>query len=98
MFASNRQECRMDAVTARARPAPPDVDAPAREARRLSSLLEVSQALSGTLDLKGSLHRVLEILARHHGAVRGTVSRLEAAGRPPAEAPRGWRQALRGGG
>ena len=47
----------MDAVTARARPAMPDVDAPAREARRLSSLLEVSQALSGTLDLKGSLHR-----------------------------------------
>src|SRR5262245_59893488 len=36
-----------------------------REARRLSTLLEVSQALSGTLNLKSSLHRVLEILGRH---------------------------------
>src|SRR5438034_5198567 len=89
MFASNRQECRMDAVTARARPATPDVDAPAREARRLSSLLEVSQALSGTLDLKGSLHRVLEILARHHGAVRGIVSLLEADGELRVEASDG---------
>ena len=58
----------------------PDVDAPAREARRLSTLLEVSQALSGTLNLKASLHRVLEILARHHGAVRGIVSVMDEAG------------------
>ena len=60
----------MTSMTTRAaRPLPPpDVDAPTREARRLSSLLEVSQALSGTLNLKASLHRVLEILARHHGA------------------------------
>jgi Nif-specific regulatory protein len=46
---------------------------PTREARRLSTLLEVSQALSGTLDLKASLHRVLEILARYHDAVRGMI-------------------------
>src|SRR5215510_6184150 len=32
----------------------------ASETRRLSTLLEVSQALSGTLNLKASLHRVLE--------------------------------------
>jgi Nif-specific regulatory protein len=44
-----------------------------RETRRLSTLLEVSQALSGTLDLKASLHRVLEILADYHDAVRGMV-------------------------
>ena len=43
-----------------------------REARRLSTLLEVSQALSGTLNLKSALHRVLEILARHHGAIRAS--------------------------
>ena len=35
-----------------------------REARRLSTLLEVSQALSGTLNLKSALHRVLEVQGR----------------------------------
>src|SRR4051812_7185619 len=53
-----------------------EADRKASEVRRLASLLEVSQALSGTLDLKSSLHRVLEILAKHHGAVRGIVSLL----------------------
>jgi len=72
----------------RAAPAP-DVDAPNREARRLSTLLEVSQALSGTLNLKASLHRVLEILARHHGAVRGFVSILHADGDLRVEASDG---------
>ena len=43
------------------------------EIRRLSTLLEASQSLSGTLDLKAALHRVLEVLGRHHGAVRSTV-------------------------
>src|ERR1700675_2979305 len=66
-----------------------DVDAPTREARRLSTLLEVSQALSGTLNLKGSLHRVLEILARHHGAVRGIVSLLHDEGDLRVEASDG---------
>src|SRR5688500_12889210 len=47
-----------------------------RDARRLSTLLEVSQALSGTLNLKASLQRVLSILARHHGAIRGMVTVL----------------------
>jgi Nif-specific regulatory protein len=60
----------MTTATARAsRPA----DATASEIRKLSTLLEASQALSGTLDLKAGLHRVLEILGRHHGAVRSTV-------------------------
>ena len=45
----------------------------AGEVRKLSTLLEASQALSSTLDLKQALHRVLEILGRHHGAVRSTV-------------------------
>src|SRR3954471_8522959 len=67
----------------------PDVDAPTREARRLSTLLEVSQALSGTLNLKASLHRVLEILARHHGAVRGIVSILDDNGELRVEAADG---------
>lgn len=42
--------------------------------RKLATLLEVSQALSGTLNLKAALHRVLEALERHHGMIRGTVA------------------------
>jgi Nif-specific regulatory protein len=79
----------MDPMPTRARAAAPDVDAPAREVRRLSSLLEVSQALSGTLNLKASLHRVLEILARHHGALRGIVSIADADGDLRVEASDG---------
>ena len=45
----------------------------ASEVRKLSTLLEASQALSATLDLEAGLQRVLEILGRHHGAVRSTV-------------------------
>src|SRR5450432_4534575 len=74
---------------------PPDVDAPTRETRRLSTLLEVSQALSGTLNLKASLHRVLEILARHHGAVRGIVSVLDEDGELRVEAADGIGDSLR---
>src|SRR4051794_14839845 len=87
----------MSSMTGRAaRPlASPDVDAPAREARRLSSLLEVSQALNGTLNLKASLHRVLDILARHHGAVRGIVSVLEDNGDLRVEAADGIGDASR---
>src|ERR1700733_15094356 len=48
-------------------------EAHAGEVRKLSTLLEASQALSVTLDLKDGLQRVLEILGRHHGAVRSTV-------------------------
>jgi Nif-specific regulatory protein len=60
-----------------------------REARRLSTLLEVSQALSGTLNLKSALHRVLEILARHHGAIRSIVTLLREGGELSVEASDG---------
>jgi len=53
-----------------------DASIVARDARRLSTLLEVSQALSGTLNLKASMQRVLSILVRHHGVVRGMVTLL----------------------
>lgn len=46
------------------------------EIRKLSTLVEVSQALSGTLNFKAALHRVLENLERHHGAIRSTVTLL----------------------
>jgi Nif-specific regulatory protein len=48
-------------------------DSHSGEVRKLSTLLEASQALSGTLDLRASLQRVLEILGDHHGAIRSTV-------------------------
>jgi len=51
-----------------------------REAQRLSTLLDVSQALSGTLNLKASLHRVLEVLADQYGAVHGLVALVDAGG------------------
>ena len=43
-------------------------------------MLEVSQALSGTLNLRSALHRVLEILAKHHGYVRSMVTLLQDNG------------------
>src|ERR1700712_5760651 len=45
----------------------------ARESRRLSTLLDVSHALSGTLNLRSALHRGLEVPAKHHGSVRSLV-------------------------
>jgi Nif-specific regulatory protein len=53
-----------------------DATAAAREARRLSSLLEMSQALAGTLNLKSAMQRVLGTLVRHHSVVRGMVTLL----------------------
>ena len=43
------------------------------EIRKLSSLVDISQALSGTLNLRAGLHRALEILERHHAVVFGLV-------------------------
>src|SRR5215831_10243063 len=47
-----------------------------REIQNLTTLLDVSQALSSTLDLKTALHRVLEKLERHHEVLRGAVTLL----------------------
>jgi Nif-specific regulatory protein len=52
-------------------------DATGDEVRRLSTLLEASRALSGTLDLKAALHHGLEILGKHHGALRGMVALID---------------------
>ena len=67
-------------------------DPSAPEVRRLSSLLEVSQALSGTLNLKSAMHNVLEILAHHHGAIRGIVTLLRDDGELSVEACDGLEQ------
>src|SRR5215472_15966119 len=47
------------------------------EIRKLSTLVEISQALSGALNLKPGLHKVLEILERHHGMSRSAVTLLQ---------------------
>jgi len=47
------------------------------EVRKLSTLVEISQALSGALNLKPGLHKVLEILERHHGMSRSAVTLLQ---------------------
>src|SRR5947207_14176772 len=77
----------MSTVLKARKPATGDSQAP--EIRRLSSLLEVSQAVSGTLNLKSAMYRVLEILARHHGAVRGIITLLADGGELRVEASDG---------
>ena len=47
------------------------------EIRKLTSLLEISQALSSTLNLTASLPSVLEVLERHHSVVRASVSLVD---------------------
>ena len=44
------------------------------EVRKLTSLLDVSQALSSPVNLKSAFHRVLEILERYHGTGRSVIS------------------------
>jgi Nif-specific regulatory protein len=48
-----------------------------RDARTLSTLLEISQALASTLELRTSLVRLLEILEEQHGTVSGAITVLD---------------------
>jgi Nif-specific regulatory protein len=47
------------------------------DARKLAMLVDVSQALTGTLNLQAGLYGVLEVLQHHCGAVRGAITLLE---------------------
>jgi Nif-specific regulatory protein len=66
-----------------AEPAPPENNGGSRpyeeisEARKLGTLVDVSQALGGHVSLPGALSAVLLTLAKRCGAVRGVVSLLE---------------------
>jgi Nif-specific regulatory protein len=53
----------------------PPQDEAASEIRRMTSLLEMSKALSDSLQSE-AVRQVLGILERHHGAFRSTVTRL----------------------
>src|SRR5690606_2460693 len=48
-------------------------DRRSRELRKLTSLLQISQGLSGTLDLRPALHEVFDLLTRHHEVVGAAV-------------------------
>src|SRR5512138_145558 len=57
---------------------------PSGEIRKLTSLLEVSQALANATNFKASLHRVLEILEKSHDSVRSAIA-LDSGDRLPLE-------------
>ncbi len=52
----------------------------ATQIKKLSALLEVSQALASTLHLNEAVEKVLEILDRDLGMKRGAISLLEEKG------------------
>jgi Nif-specific regulatory protein len=56
----------------------PDVEG-GEDALKLAMLVEVSQALTGTLNLQAGLYGVLEVLERRCGALRGAITLLEEA-------------------
>jgi Nif-specific regulatory protein len=61
----------------------------AAEVRKLSTLLEVSQALLAARAFKAGLAEVLEILGNHHGAIRSTVVLKSDGGEVAMEASGG---------
>ncbi len=68
----------------------------AAEVRKLSTLLEVSQALLAARELRSGLVNVLAILGRHHGAIRSTVVLLDdRSGEVAVEASAGATEADR---
>src|SRR5215831_1172666 len=48
-----------------------------KEIRRLSSLIEISQALAATLNLNIAFPQALDILERHHRVVRSAITLLD---------------------
>ncbi len=59
------------------------------DVRQIAALTEIGQAVSGTLTLRSALVRVLEILGRHHGLVRGAVALINPSGHLQVEATHG---------
>jgi len=71
----------------------PEADGSAEggDVRKLATLLEVSQALAGSLSLQTGLYGVLEVLERRCGAGRGAVTLIEdASGHLVVEAALGY--------
>ncbi len=57
--------------------AAPPASAPDGDRKKLATLMEVGQALAGTLNLQAGLYGALEVLERRCGAMRATVALLE---------------------
>ena len=66
--------------TATTLPAPEEHASSRDEVRKLTSLVDISQALSGTLNLRAGLHRTLEILERHHSVAFGLILLMRGEG------------------
>jgi Nif-specific regulatory protein len=60
-----------------------------QDVRQVAALTEISQAVSGTLTLRSALVRVLEILGRQLGLVRGAVALINPSGHLHVEATHG---------
>jgi Nif-specific regulatory protein len=73
------------------------------EIRKLTSLVEISQALASAMQFKASLHRVLEILEKSHDAVRSAVAlagddgALQVAAAVGTGRDRSWHSGVPGG-
>jgi Nif-specific regulatory protein len=74
------------------------------EIRKLTSLVEISQALSSAINFKAALHRVLEILEKSHDAVRSAVAlssdekaQLQVAAAVGTGRDRAWHTGIPGG-
>ena len=67
-----------------------------RETPGMATLLEISQRLSGSLNLKSSLQRLLEILAKRQGTIRGFVTLLSEEGELIVEAADGVDESAQG--
>jgi Nif-specific regulatory protein len=59
------------------------------DTRQVNALSEISQALSGILSLRSALVRVLEVLERHVGILRGAVVLLSQSGQLQVDAAHG---------
>jgi Nif-specific regulatory protein len=59
------------------------------DTRQITALTEISQALSGVLSLRSALVRVLEILERHQGVVRGAITLVNPTGQLHVDAAHG---------
>ena len=55
----------------------PNLELAGNQVRELSTLEEVSRALSATGNLKAPLHKVLELLEERHGVIRSAITLLQ---------------------
>src|SRR5688572_28141 len=58
-------------------PAPPVPGLEGGDVRKLATIMEMGEALAGTLNLQAGLYGALEVLERRCGALRGAIALLE---------------------